>query len=89
MSSDHWVGDANCKGKPTIVFFPNLDRTNLSSRWLLAREICADCKVTEQCLSLVMGLEYTDDKWGMFGGLTPDERQQLREKREKVFNGCI
>ena len=84
MTREHWVDDAKCKGKPTIVFFPPFDRTNLTSRWLLAKEICADCEVKEQCLALVIGLEYTDDKWGMFGGLTPDERQVLRYKREKV-----
>jgi hypothetical protein len=25
-------------------------------------------------------LEYTDDKWGMFGGLTPEERRELRRQ---------
>ena len=78
MSREHWSDDAKCKGKPSSVFFPPFSYSD--NRWLMAREICASCDVREQCLALVMRLEYTDDKWGMFGGLTPDERRDLRRQ---------
>ena len=78
MSRDHWTDDANCRGKPTSVFFPPFSHSD--NRWLIAKEICTGCEVREQCLALVMRFEYTDDKWGMFGGLTPEERRELRRQ---------
>ncbi len=79
MKRDHWSDDAKCKGKPSSIFFPPFSHSD--NRWLMAREICASCEVKEQCLALVMRLEYTDDKWGMFGGFTPEERRELRKQK--------
>ena len=83
MIRDHWTDDARCKGKSTLIFFPAYSPHD--NRWQMARDICAECTVKEQCLALVLRLEDTDDKWGMFGGLTPEQRRDIRkEQRAKL-----
>jgi hypothetical protein len=49
----------------------------------MARFVCAMCPVRKECLALVIDLQSTDDKWGMFGGLTPYERKMKRRKKAK------
>ena len=34
-----------------------------------------------ECLAMIMEVDAIDDKIGMFGGLTPNERLQLRRGR--------
>lgn len=41
-----------------------------------AKAICADCPVTMQCLT--WALEH-DERYGVWGGLSESERQQLRK----------
>lgn len=83
---EHWVEDAKCRGQSVSVFFPVFDLwQNDETRWGLARKICAECTVTKECLNLVIELKDTDDKWGMFGGLTPEERRDLRRRRRNGF----
>lgn len=76
---DHWTDDAVCKGKQTTIFFPPY--TQSLDRWFVPKSICADCTVQVECLNLVLRLEDTDDRWGMFGGLTPEERRGIRQRR--------
>ncbi|WP_410626145.1 WhiB family transcriptional regulator [Amycolatopsis sp. cmx-8-4] len=38
------------------------------------RNICARCEVRDPCLSLALS---NHDPWGMWGGLSPDEREQI------------
>lgn len=75
---DHWTDDALCKGKQTMIFFPAY--THSLDRWLVPKSFCANCTVQIECLNLVLHLEDTDDRWGMFGGLTPEQRRDVRKK---------
>ena len=77
---DHWREDAACKGKAGTIFYPD-HRIMNDLRWDIPRLICADCTVKTQCLEMVLKFEDTDDRWGMFGGLTPAERREVRYKR--------
>jgi WhiB family redox-sensing transcriptional regulator len=72
-----WRDRAACIGAPQIVFFPT-DRKFTSKTWAAARRLCATCPVTEQCLAIALAVDPTDDKWGMFGGMTPSERRAHR-----------
>jgi hypothetical protein len=76
-----WVDRAACRDSHVSVFFPPDARE--PDAWNVARSICAMCPVRKQCLALVIDLESTDDKWGMFGGLTPYERKMKRRKRAR------
>lgn len=51
-----------------------------------AQEICAECPVRGQCLALAMKREEglkLDGRYGVFGGLTPEQRYAL-ERASKV-----
>lgn len=73
---DHWREDANCSGVKHSVFFPAT--THFDDRFDEAKQYCFTCKVRKECLALVISLDESDDRWGVFGGLTPNERKRLR-----------
>ena len=75
-----WRDRAACISLETHIFFPRDARE--PDAYTAARSICAMCPVRKPCLQMVIGLEATDDKWGMFGGLTPVERRALRRKQK-------
>lgn len=73
-----WIDQAACKDADVSIFFPRDARE--PDAWQIARSICGLCPVRKKCLALVIDLDPTDDKWGMFGGLTPYERKMKRRK---------
>ena len=75
-----WRDEALCRFVEHDVFFPH--HTLSESRWDNARLVCAFCPVRKQCLNVVIGLDDNDDRWGMFGGLTPAQRKKLRKKQK-------
>lgn len=78
VDRDHWIEDALCRGLDAEVFFPVSTADN---KYREAKLICRQCKVKKQCLSLVIHLPDHDDKWGVFGGLDPHERNIERDRR--------
>lgn len=69
-----------CKGHPTEWWFP-LQKTGkrsevqtLKENTQQAKKICADCPQKLQCLQY--SLEW--EPWGIWGGLTEQERAELR-----------
>ena len=84
MKRDHWREDAACVGADTEIFFPS-GRGSVEERWDTAKAICATCTVRKQCLGLVIDLEEHDDRWGVFGGLSPMERRELRIRRRRMI----
>jgi WhiB family redox-sensing transcriptional regulator len=78
VKRDHWREDALCVGQPLEVFFAS--QTLAEDRWDKAKEICAKCTVKKQCLKLVINLPEDDDRWGVFGGLSPADRRVMRDK---------
>ena len=74
-----WRDRANCISMDTKVFFPRDARE--PDAYTAARAVCSMCAVRKQCLAMVIDLESTDDKWGMFGGKTPLERRVMRKNR--------
>lgn len=82
MKRDHWREDAKCLDQPTHIFFPT-GRGTGEERWDAAKAICHSCTVKKQCLKLVISLEEHDDRWGVFGGLSPMERRAIRAQRKR------
>lgn len=72
-----WRRKAACLGAPHDVFFPP-DRKFTAATWEPARAYCARCPVHEQCLAVALTVDVSEDRWGMFGGMTPSERRQHR-----------
>lgn len=69
-----WQEQAACSGLPSEVFFP--DRSaNITAG---ARRVCAACPVSGECLSYALG---NGEWYGIWGGLSVDQRLELRRKR--------
>jgi hypothetical protein len=77
VKRDHWREYALCVGQPLEVFFAS--QTLAEDRWDAAKVVCKKCTVKKQCLKLVINLPEDDDRWGVFGGLSPADRRVLRD----------
>lgn len=75
-----WAERAACKDKPPSMFFPK-GRTGRHAQafekviYRPARTVCAGCEVRSECLAWALD---HDEPAGMWGGLTPSERQRWR-----------
>lgn len=65
--------DAECLGTDPELFFPERGQTTE-----LAKAVCRECIVREECLeySLENGIKH-----GVFGGLSERERRRIRKER--------
>ena len=74
-----WLDDAACRGADTRLFFPTKGN---QSQWQVeaAKRICAECPVVEPCLDEAMGPPL--EPYGIRGGLTFDERRDLRRRKQ-------
>jgi WhiB family redox-sensing transcriptional regulator len=73
-----WMTESACLNQPTDIFFPEYQGNTSPRIWDQAREYCNNCTVKYQCLKLAMSFEEPDlRRHGMWGGLTPDERDKL------------
>ena len=73
-----WQDDAHCKGLDSNIFFPEVfgDQQN-GMIWEQAKRICRACPVTDECLKSELVFEQVSGRRnGMWGGLTPKEREQ-------------
>lgn len=67
-----WMESASCRKRKNDFWFPPLDSSNPDNYYSIGREICRRCPVWDKCLDAGI-----DEKWGMWGGLTPQERTAL------------
>lgn len=77
-----WRTDAACIDYPEETFFP----PSTTSGWGTARAICGDCPVRLACLEDALAMEGRragQSRFGMWGGLTPDERASLWRSRSR------
>ncbi len=72
-----WRDKAACVGMASHIFFPT-DQKFTESSWAAGRAVCAGCPVREECLALAISIDLSEDRWGMFGGMTPTERRYYR-----------
>jgi WhiB family transcriptional regulator, redox-sensing transcriptional regulator len=71
-----WTTRAACLDMPLDLFFPS---NSDPAFYRTARTICKSCPVRKECLELALDME-NGLHYGMFGGLTPDERRDLQEE---------
>lgn len=70
-----WATDAACADRPDVAFFPPLTDRQAPKGWdAQARAICATCPVRCDCLTEAIS---NGERWGIWGGLDPKERQAL------------
>lgn len=70
-----WTEYAACRGEGSGIFFADQHAGDYSR----ARRICNRCPVRAACLDEAMRFESgnAENRHGMFGGLSPDERARL------------
>lgn len=77
-----WDDHAACRGHDTRLFFADARAGDYQA----ARRFCNRCPVRAACLDEAMRFESgnAENRYGMFGGLTPDERADLARHRRRV-----
>ena len=68
-----WTAQASCAKTDPEVFFPSHGDPAIE-----ARQICARCPVRDDCLAYALD---ADESYGIWGGLDPDERRNLRRRQ--------
>lgn len=72
-----WQADAACAGELNATFYPSVhgeSRRAKRSREARAKAVCATCPVRAECLAHALE---TDERYGVWGGLTDRERLQI------------
>ena len=80
MERPKWMADANCAGTSPDLFYAPLVSDGGSKYYPVAlyaeaKKVCAGCTVKAECLE--WGME--DIHYGVYGGLSPLERRNLRQ----------
>lgn len=75
-----WSKDALCAQTDPEVFFP-MPGTSAAS----AKRVCLECPVVGDCLAWSLT---TDEKFGVWGGLTDSERRKLPHRYMCNVSGC-
>jgi WhiB family transcriptional regulator, redox-sensing transcriptional regulator len=75
-----WQMDAACRGRDTATFYhPENERgPSRARRERQAKAVCAQCPVVQNCLRWALAAR---EPYGVWGGLSVDEREQLLLKR--------
>ena len=78
-----WQEVASCRQYDNVLFFgeegePEVDKQNREAH---AKSICKACPVLEPCLEFAME---TNQKYGIWGGLTDKERASLKRRRARA-----
>lgn len=84
-----WRDFAACQGAPLDLFYLYDGERYSAARQRLerGRRICARCPVRDRCQEEAYEI---DDRYGLLGGLTPDERDEKRGRHvEKAGLGSI
>jgi len=83
-----WQFNAACKGLETNIFFYS-DRERgprRTKRERMAKAICASCPVIKECREQALRL---GEPYGIWGGLTEEERLMILNKRLKQSDDLI
>lgn len=78
-----WQEEALCRTLPNILFFGEEGESELErqGREHRAKAVCDRCPVAEPCLEFAME---TNQKYGIWGGLTDKERASLKRRRARA-----
>jgi hypothetical protein len=90
MRNEQWRLLAACRGLPTAIFFPE-HASEVPDPYDDARKICVNCPVKDPCLEIAEAFSASGDRNGMFGGLSPAERQTFRRRQRsslKLRKSC-
>jgi len=69
-----WTEFALCAEIDNALFFPEKGESTKS-----AKAVCRRCAVRAECLEYALE---RDERWGIYGGLSPQQRRRLKRARE-------
>lgn len=75
-----WQDYANCLGLDPALFFPERGASTRE-----AKEVCAGCRVRDDCLEYALVEVITH---GIWGGLSERERRRVRRQRNAARRGA-
>ncbi len=81
IHQEPWQFRAACRGPETWLFFPPAHterKDEREEREIRAKEICRRCPVRGECLDFALR---TREPYGIWGGLTEVERQEMLARR--------
>lgn len=77
MKTEDWRDFAYCKGRNTNDFYPEFGVKGAMDQVRKMKAFCRKCPVTLNCLQFAIE---NDEQFGIWGGLTPKERNNLRRQ---------
>ena len=82
-----WQLDAACRGAdPDVFYHPDAERgPRRTAREEAAKALCAQCPVRAECLAHALEAR---EPYGVWGGLTEDERGALLDSRNAPLVAC-
>ena len=75
--------DAACRGHAPELWFPET-RGGSGDTYATARAICDGCPLKDTCLEYSLSRETASYRYGMWGGLDPNERSVLARERRRT-----
>lgn len=78
-----WTASAACRGMDPAVFHPQRHGHDQAKRSRAAKEVCRRCPVEDECLAFALMTEPVGSESGIWGGMTPEERRELRRLLER------
>ncbi|MFF4650806.1 WhiB family transcriptional regulator [Streptomyces sp. NPDC001380] len=79
-----WRNRAACREADPELFFPVGSAGPALVQVERARAVCRGCPVQEACLEWAVRV---DERAGIWGGTTPEERTALRRRRARAATG--
>jgi WhiB family transcriptional regulator, redox-sensing transcriptional regulator len=77
--ADDWRAQAACRDSDIGLFDYDPD-SDPEAKATAAKQICAGCQVRDACRDSALAQPAADDTIGIYGGLTPSERVELRDR---------
>ena len=77
LVNDDWRADAACRDSDAGLFDYDPD-TDPAAKATEAKHICSGCQVRDTCRDSALAQPAADDTIGIYGGLTPAQRAELR-----------
>lgn len=79
--TERWRRGAACRNMDTELFFPRGETGAPLEQTVMAKAVCDGCPVRVPCLDFAME---THQEYGIFGGLTEQERRSLARRRARA-----
>lgn len=79
--TERWRRAAACRDMDTELFFPRGETGAPLVQTTGAKAVCGGCPVRTPCLEFAMA---TRQEYGIFGGLTEQERRTLARRRARA-----